>query len=93
LSSKYNKNEFIWNNKNEISWTEETPFTWHDFEPYLGGSSLSTEYDSIARDGSASLNNKQLWALLHPNNNAIPYVYDKLTNWGDCDFDPFSTEA
>ena len=56
-----------------------TPFLAEIFEPALG--------DKISAD--VYLTNKQLWMLLKPDSNSLPYVYDDFTTWGSCDFDPF----
>jgi hypothetical protein len=89
LSPLYNTQGFDWNNADGyITFDGTTPFTWKDFEPYLGSSSLAI----TDKDNGDYLTNKQLWSLLAPETNAIPYVYDKLTTWGDCSFDPFSEE-
>ena len=58
-----------------------TPFKADIFESHLGPK-LS------AKTGSDYLTNQELWALLKPDGNAIPYIYDQLTHWGSCDFDP-----
>ena len=39
------------------------------------------------------LTNKQLWALLKPDGDTLPYVYDQLHHWGECDFDPLQPLA
>jgi hypothetical protein len=86
LSSKYNANGFEWNNmKSDMKFEGVTPFTKTDFEPYAAPSALAKLSD--AKDGF--LKNSELWDLLHPDMNAIGYVYDQFTEWGDVAFDPF----
>ena len=87
LSPKYNKKPFIWNNENQVSegmgWTDETPFKFADFEPWLG------PHHKISSPGSRdSLSNEDLWTLLKPDGDILPYMYDQLSSWGKCSFDP-----
>jgi hypothetical protein len=86
LSPTYNKGAFKWDQNTTTSgegWASPTPFKYTDFEPYLGahhpGDTAATDY---------FLTNEMLWNLLAPNSGAVPYVYDQLTNWGSCRFDP-----
>ena len=82
LSAKYNKNPTLleWDNAaGKMTWTGETPFKSVDFEPYLG------EHKPENSDGF--LTNDMLWALLKPDSNSLPYVYDQLSIWGDCAYD------
>jgi hypothetical protein len=81
LSSRYNSEGFEWNNiKGDEKWEGMTPFKRLDFEPYLGaGTKTKGEY----------LKNSELWNVLHPSSEAVYYIYDQFTEWGDCDFDPF----
>jgi hypothetical protein len=81
LSPRFNKNGFKWNNKDGyITWIGETPFTRLDFEPYLA--------DHVKHQDP--LKNKELWALLAPDSETVYYVYDQMTNWGGCEYDPFN---
>mmetsp|Transcript_76336 Transcript_76336/g.153287 ORF Transcript_76336/g.153287 Transcript_76336/m.153287 type:complete len:691 (+) Transcript_76336:53-2125(+) len=86
LSERYNTEGFEWNNKaGFMEWEGATPFKQTVFEPYLGAHDLNTT------DINGFLRNDQLWSLLDPNKNSIDYVYDQMTTWGSCSFDPFST--
>ena len=91
LSERYNTHAswFDWDNtdsvnknKNQVimTWNGTTPFKFVDFEPYLG--------DHDLEDAEGFLRNDMIWALLKPDGEALPYVYDSLTTWGDCFFDP-----
>ena len=84
LSPKYNQMNVTWNNHEDAKGSDwkgtTTPFKGDIFEPYLKNSTLITEY----------LTNKQLWALMEPGGDSIPYVYDDFTSWGECAFDPFT---
>ena len=33
---------------------------------------------------------RDIWELFQPDGDWIPYVYDQLENWGECDWDPLS---
>ena len=90
LSPVYNKGGFSWvqeETKSDdsfgLGWTSTTPFKYEDFEPLLGHHDL--------KDSEGFLTNKMLWALLDPNSEALPYVYDQMTHWGGCVFDPMAT--
>lgn len=57
-----------------LGWNSETPFEAALFEPGLGGEI----------DDGAFLTNKQLWALLKPDGDTVPYIYDQFRQWGSC---------
>ena len=90
LSPVYNRGGFQWDQYGDDptmgqGWNSETPFNYEDFEPYV------TNYN---RSNSGKyLTNKELWSMLSPNSDAIPYVYDEMSNWGNCYFDPMSTST
>ena len=83
LSPKYNQGGIEWDSQFDTQgrgWDSETPFKYEDFEPNIATHDLE--------DTAGFLTNKMLWSLLAPHSNAIPYVYDQLTHWGGCYFDP-----
>jgi hypothetical protein len=90
LSPRYNKKGFTWNNAGgKLGWhgnNGTTSFKAEAFEPWLGKTALAKATNAKSDE---FLTNEDLWALLHPHSDAIPYVYDQMTTWGDCAFDPF----
>ena len=87
LSPRYNKHGFAWDNSKGGTtqgrgWTNEVPFKPADFEPYLG------KYMELIPNGF--LTNKDLWSLMEPGSRANSYVYEELTHWGTCNFDPMA---
>jgi hypothetical protein len=89
LSPRYNKGGFEWNNADgKLGWNGTagtTAFKAEAFEPWLGKTALA----KATKGTGEYLTNQELWTLLHPHSDAIPYVYDQMTTWGDCSFDPF----
>ena len=90
LSPLYNKGGFSWHQEDGddvdsfgLGWTSVTPFKYKDFEPLIGHHDLE--------DTEGFLTNKMLWSLLSPDSESVPYVYDQLTHWGGCIFDPMDT--
>lgn len=84
LSPYYNFDGFVWNQDDDgegRGWNSTTPFKVSDFEPGIGNKAIGLENE-------ASLTNQDLWSLLKPDAEWSNYVYDQLTNWGDCRFDP-----
>eukprot|EP00617_Octactis_speculum_P019804 CAMPEP_0185757020 /NCGR_PEP_ID=MMETSP1174-20130828/15458_1 /TAXON_ID=35687 /ORGANISM="Dictyocha speculum, Strain CCMP1381" /LENGTH=259 /DNA_ID=CAMNT_0028436259 /DNA_START=175 /DNA_END=954 /DNA_ORIENTATION=+ len=81
LSPAYNLLNMTWDNAGESDkgrgWESITPFESLLFEPDIGHH-LPIEY----------LTNKQLWALLDPIGDSLPYIYDSFASWGSCSFDP-----
>jgi hypothetical protein len=85
LSENYNTEGFDWNNKKDyMKYNGITPFTRLDLEPYLGGD---------VSDAKNYMTNSELWENLYPTADAVYYVYDQFTKWGDCDFDPFEVPS
>ena len=35
-----------------------------------------------------SYSNEELWELFRPDGDAIPHIFDQLTDWGECEWDP-----
>jgi hypothetical protein len=99
MSPTYNKNGFAWEQVDDADdkgkgWESDTPFKSEDFEL---GTKHELRGDVIPVPGAVSptavegfLTNKQLWELLSPESNAITYIYDQLTDWGQCHFDPMN---
>lgn len=94
LSPRYNTRDFYWNNHDQHgkgrSWLGPTPLKFADFEPYLG---KNHELSYLGDNEDANLSNEQLWALLKPDGEVLPYIYDQLTHWGTCDFDATAVEV
>jgi len=87
LSSRYNTQSFVWNNiKGFEKYNEMTPFTYVDFKPYLDTSKYETTKGKY-------LKNSELWEIIHPSSEAVYYIYDQFTEWGNVNFDPFSTRS
>ena len=42
------------------------------------------------KDLAGAYTNRDIWELFQPDGDWIPYVYDQLENWGECDWDPLS---
>lgn len=53
------------------------------FLPYLA-CSPQAEIDLGYGDSADLLTNSQLQLLLHPANPGLPYLYDKINTWGNC---------
>lgn len=85
LSPAYNMLNLTWDNAGYSSygraWNDKTPFKAALFEPTIGHQISPHEY----------LTNKQLWALLDPVGESLPYIYDSFTSWGNCAFDPMAS--
>ena len=88
LSPTYNEGGFEWDQSEYTmgrGWDDaKTPFRYEDFEPYVGG-------EHTPEDSDGFLTNKMLWSLLAPDGKAVPYVYDQMTHWGGCYFDPMES--
>jgi hypothetical protein len=85
LSPVYNAGKMEWNNgggdsSQGLGWNATTPFTSAIFEPFIG--------DKVVANKEGYLTNKVIWSLLSPEKASSGYVYDQLTKWGSCDFDP-----
>jgi hypothetical protein len=88
LSPRYNKDGFTWNNADgKLAWNGTTNFKAEAFEPWAGKAAIAKATNATSGE---FLSIQELWTLLHPHSNAIPYVYDQMTTWGDCSFDPFN---
>ena len=82
LSPRYRHLNVTWDNVGignytGLGWNSATPFEAGLFEPGLGGEI----------DDATYLTNKQFWALLEPDGDTIPYVYDNFQSWGTCTVD------
>ena len=91
LSPAFSARGFVWDNSGENGggreWTGPTPFKTSDFEPY------AMHLENEGKSRTKVLTNEQLWDYLKPDGEVLPYIYDQLTVWGNCDFDPTSVEG
>lgn len=91
LSPHYNTEKFVWDQDDNDDtqwgegWNSSTLFKYTDFEPYVGNHHIS--------DSEGTLTNANLWSLLAPDGESIGYIYDQLTEWGRCHFDPMMTPS
>ena len=80
LSPRYNTLDLKWHTQDDesgVGWNSTTPFEYHMFDGFAGKDDA---------DGwiQKKLQNKDLWHLLAPQSNTIPYIYADLTSWGNC---------
>jgi hypothetical protein len=47
-----------------------------------------TPFESLFDEDGERYTNEDLWHLLKPDGDDIPYVYDQFFSWGGCEWDP-----
>ena len=83
---------FTWDNSGTscgegVEWNDVLPFE----DLFWGANSTGTSAASLgSKDLAGAYTNRDIWELFQPDGDWIPYVYDQLENWGECDWDPLS---
>lgn len=86
LSPRYRELNTTWDNTalgnlTGFGWNSKTPFT-----ARLFGLEEEAEEETY-------LTNKQIWELLKPDSDTVPYIYDQFQDWGSCSVDFSSTDG
>jgi hypothetical protein len=79
LSPKFSDADMVWNNTAASASCNGTGW---------GGADGLTPFASLFDDDDRRYTNEELWELFTPDGDAIPYMYDQFTEWGDCEWDP-----
>ena len=98
LSPAYSRAmNFSWDNggtscTSGVGWDDVLPF--EDLfaaSRQTANASNSTAWLSSGVKLDGAYTNADLWELFTPDGDAIPYVYDQFTGWGECEWDPLAT--